>query len=228
MVLPRDRPARGSFTAAPREIAFDSGIGSGGFDVQSSARMRNLLPLIILLGSLAPPALLATTPDNGVPFDLQGFIDQQVVAGQKKITIPPGRYRVTPRDRQHLSLRELRDVQIIADGVEMICTETTRALTITRCTNVTMRGLVIDYDPLPFTQGRITAFSTDKKIHDSELFDGDPAAASALNFKCEIFRPDSRTLRCEDRYPSRVEATGPRSLRVHLAGGRESDREQVD
>jgi hypothetical protein len=32
---------------------------------------------------------------------------------------------------------------------------------ITRCTNVTVRGLTIDYDPLPYTQGRISAISAD-------------------------------------------------------------------
>ena len=54
----------------------------------------------------------------------------QLDAGQHRIVIPPGRYRVMPHDRQHLVLQDLTDVQIVADGVEMICTETTRALTV--------------------------------------------------------------------------------------------------
>jgi parallel beta-helix repeat protein len=162
-----------------------------------------------------------------VPFDLQGFIDGRLQAGEKRIVIPPGRYRVTPRDRQHLVLRELKDVQIIAEGVEMICTETTRAVTITRCENLTLRGLVIDYDPLPFTQGRIVGFSPDRKVHEIELFDGYSRAESVRNFKYEIFRPDTRTLRCDDRYASQVEAAGPNRLRIHIPGGRAGDPEQV-
>ena len=62
-----------------------------------------------------------------VDFDLQRFIDTELQAGKKRIIVPPGHYRVMPHDRQHLVLRNLKDITIVADGVEMICTETTRA-----------------------------------------------------------------------------------------------------
>jgi hypothetical protein len=169
----------------------------------------------------------ATASANGVPFDLQGFIDKEIAPGNKRVVVPPGRYRVTPQRQQHLALRGLKDIEIIADGVEMICTETTRALTISRCTNVTVRGLMIDYDPLPFTQGRITGFSADKTVYEIELFDGYPPAESARNFKYEIFRPDTRTLRCEDRSLQKVEAIDSRHLRLTRPGGRAGDAEQV-
>ena len=83
--------------------------------------------------------------------------------------MPPGRYRVTPRNRQHLVLDGLHDMMISAEGVEIICTETTRAVTVKHCSGMVLRGLTIDYDPLPFTQGRITGLSADKKIHDVTL-----------------------------------------------------------
>jgi hypothetical protein len=180
---------------------------------------------LLLLAVLCPAALAAQT--NGTPFDLQGFLDREIAAGRQRIVVPPGRYRVTPRHQQHLVLRGLKDLQVIADGVEMICTETTRALTVSHCTNVTVRGLAIDYDPLPFTQGRITGLSADKKGHEIELFAGYPPAGAARNFKYEIFRPDTRTLRCDDRYPSQVEAAGPRQLRVRVPNGRPDAPEQV-
>jgi parallel beta-helix repeat protein len=161
------------------------------------------------------------------PFDIQGFVDTELQAGQKRIVIPPGRYRVTPHNRQHLLLQNLRDVQIIADGVEMICTETTRAITISRCSDVSIRGLTIDYDPLPFTQGRITAFTGDKKSCEIELFEGYPPAEMARNFKYEIFRPDTRTLRCEDRFVEKIEVVDSRHLRLRTPRGRASDVEQV-
>jgi hypothetical protein len=118
-------------------------------------------------------------------------------------------------------------VDITANGVEMICTETTLAVSIANCRNVTLGGLVIDYDPLPFTQGRITGFSTDKGVHEIELFEGYPPAESARTFKYEIFRPDTRALRGDDRYPSRIEVIDPRHLRVICPGRRSSDLEQV-
>jgi hypothetical protein len=173
------------------------------------------------------PSNAPATTGFGTPFDLQGFVDKEIKAGSKRIVVPPGRYRVTPQDRQHLLLRGLNDIQIVAEGVEMICTETTRALTVTHCTNVTVRGLVIDYDPLPFTQGRITGFAADKKVHEVELFEGYPPAAAARNFKYEIFRGDTRTLRCEDRNVQKIEVVDSRHLRIITPGGRAGDPEQV-
>ena len=190
--------------------------------------MRSLsLGAVLFCPMLYPASGQANRPVVGVPFDLQSFIDSAIKTGTTRIVVPPGRYRVTPKNQQHLVLRGLTDIQIIADGVEMICTETTRALTITRCTNVTVRGLVIDYDPLPFTQGRITGFSADKKVHEIELFAGYPPAEAARNFKYEIFRPDTGTLRCEDRYLQKVEAIDSRHLRLTHPGGRASDPEQI-
>ena len=86
---------------------------------------------------------------------------------------------MTPRNRACLALTDIRDVSIICDGVEMICTETTRALSISNCEDLTVRGLSIDYDPLPFTQGRIVALSADKSVHDIELTDGYPTSDTA-------------------------------------------------
>ena len=140
--------------------------------------------------------------------------------------MPPGRYRVKPQRAQHLALKGLRDVTIVADRVEMICTETSRALTLSGCTNVTVRGLTIDYDPLPFTQGRIVRLSEDKKVHEIELFDGYPAADKVDGSKYEIFRPDTRTLRCPD-YSYTVEKVGAKRLRVVKGRSSAQDLEQV-
>ena len=70
---------------------------------------------------------------RGTEFDLQGFIDKELAAGKKEIVVPPGRYRVKPKHAEHLVFKKLNDVTIVADGVEMICTETTRALLIADC-----------------------------------------------------------------------------------------------
>lgn len=175
----------------------------------------------------AEPSKQAPQASASQPLDLQRFIASQIQMNQKRILVPPGRYRVTPQDRQHLVLRGLKDVELIADGVEMVCTETTRALTIAHCTNVIVRGLIIDYDPLPFTQGRITAISADKQIYDIELFAGYPAADTARNFKYEVFGPDTRTLRCEDRYILKIETVDARHLRLTCPGKHDRDPEQV-
>ena len=162
----------------------------------------------------------------GTPFDLQGYVDQRTQAGEKRIVVPPGRYRVKPQHARHLTLKGLTDVTLVADGVEMICTETSQALNISGCTNLTVRGLAIDYDPLPFTQGRIVRLSADKKVHEIELFDGYPSADKVDGSKYEIFRPDTRTLRCPD-YSYTVEKIDARHLRVLKNRGSAKDLEQV-
>lgn len=154
-------------------------------------------------------------------FDLQGFIEKQLAAGNKHIVIPPGRYRVAPvepsprvENQTHLYLRDLSDVTIEAENVEMVCTETTRAVWIKYCTNVTIRGLTIDYDPLPYTQGRITAVCEDEYANEVELFEGYPPADQAIGFKYEIYEPDGKTLRFGEYESVSVEALSPRKLRV--------------
>jgi len=185
-------------------------------------RLALTLPCLLCFVA-ARPSIAA----SGTPFDLQGFLDRQIQSGARHITVPPGRYRVTPRDRQHLRLGHLANLEITADGVEMVCTETTRALTISRCTNVTVRGLTIDYDPLPFTEGVIKAVSADHQLYDVELFGGYPTASHARNFKYEVFQPGDRTLRCEDRYLSSVEVVDDRHLKLTSPGSHDTNPEQV-
>ena len=162
----------------------------------------------------------------GVAFDMQGYVDGRIQAGERRIVVPPGRYRVKPQRARHLALKGLADVTLVADGVELICTETSQALNISGCTNLTVRGLTIDYDPLPFTQGRIVRLSEDKRVHEIELFDGYLSADKVDGSKYEIFRPDTRTLRCPDTSYT-VETVDARHLRVTKDRGSAKDLEQV-
>ena len=157
----------------------------------------------------------------GVPFDLQGFIDQAIAAGQKRIVVAPGRYRVKPQRQCHLRLRDLQDVEIIAMDVEMVCTETTLALTIDNCRNLSLRGLTIDYDPLPFTQGRIVAMAPDKTWIEFEIIEGYP---ENLEMRIEIFDQRTELLKVETRYDwGKFESLGNRRYRVSRGAGHRFD-----
>jgi hypothetical protein len=124
------------------------------------------------------------------PYDLQEYIDGQLAAGVLDITIPTGRYEVTPKDGFHLLFKNLKNVTINASGVEMVCTETTQAIGIQNCKNLTIRGLTVDYDPLPFTQGVIESISEDRKSHTIRIVEGFPRADQAAANKHGVYRSD--------------------------------------
>lgn len=50
--------------------------------------------------------------------DLPGFIDGKLAAGEKVIVVRPGNCRVTPKNREHLLLKELTGVNILARDVD--------------------------------------------------------------------------------------------------------------
>jgi hypothetical protein len=171
------------------------------------------------LGTKEPARIVHSGP--GVPFDLQGFIDTALASGQKRIVVPPGRYRVKPQRHCHLRLRDLQDVEIIAKDVEMVCTETTLALAINNCRNVTLRGMTIDYDPLPFTQGRIVAMAPDKTWIEFEIIDGYP---ENLEMRIEIFDQRTELLKVETRYDwGPFQSLGNRRYRVSRGAGHRFD-----
>ncbi len=95
-------------------------------------------------------------------FDPIAYVEKELKAGQTKIVVPPGTYRVTPKDDVYLSLKDLKGAIIDFTGVEFIGTVNTRMLQIENCVDVTLKGLTIDYDTLPFTQARIIAVDGDK------------------------------------------------------------------
>jgi hypothetical protein len=148
------------------------------------------------------------------PPSLPDFIAAELAAGKKKIVVPAGRYHVVPHNKEHLVFSGLRDVTIEARGVEMVCTETTRAITIRNCKNLTLRGLKIDYEPLPFTQGRIISISADELVYEIELFSGYPTTDEIKTAKYEVFEADGVTFRYDEFAPFRVEPTDGRHLRV--------------
>ncbi len=139
--------------------------------------------------------------------DIQQLINAQVQAGAKRVVVPPGRYRAGPINGSHLTFRGLNGVTVVADGVELVCTQTVRAVHIEGCTDFTITGLAIDYDPLPFTQGRIVAVAPDRSWADFEVFDGYPARAPAG--RIEIYDPATGELRRGDGAGGWADATQP-------------------
>lgn len=166
----------------------------------------------------------------GKELDLQGLIDARVRAGERRVILPPGRWRVAPRHGRHLSMKDLADLEIVANGVEMRCTQTMPALVFENCRNVRFSGMTIDYDPLPFTEARITALGADKRWIDFKLLEGYPE--NELEQRVEIYDPATGELRRTDGpWEKQFTQLGPRQYRIAKRAGyrynEEVDAEQV-
>eukprot|EP00977_Amphora_coffeiformis_P002228 scaffold425_cov175-Amphora_coffeaeformis.AAC.87 len=161
-----------------------------------------------------PPPVVTDPPVS----DLRQFIYGKIDSGEKYIIVPPGTYRVTPENQSHLTFVGVHDVTIVAYGVEMICTETTRAITIYQCNNFKILGLTVDFDPLPYTQGRITRLSASNTVHDIELFDGYPTADQITGDKYEIFNSQTRQLRYGSYYEYSYTVQDSKHIQLTRAG----------
>ncbi len=98
--------------------------------------------------------------------DLQAYISQKISSGEKHIVIPEGVYKVKTTQSAYLTFKDIKDVYISAKNVELraICGRdipSARLMDLKNCENLTIDGLILDSDPIPFTQGKITKLAKD-------------------------------------------------------------------
>jgi len=110
------------------------------------------------------------------PEDFREAFAAAIRRGDAKIIVPPGTYRLAPKGDGKVvwTLQGLHDTEIIADGVTLISTKLTRAVALENCRGVTLRGLTVDYEPLPFTQGTVAGVAPDQSWIDVKLHAGYP------------------------------------------------------
>ena len=194
------------------QLPFRAGLFAGVLLLASHAGSIAGNPAISVQDGAGLP-LAASRTDRDQEFDLQGFIEKAIKAGKTQITVPPGRYRVTPAEGTHLRFIDLADLTIIADGVEMICTQTKPALLFRNCRNLRLKGMTIDYDPLPFTEARIVALPPDKSWVEFEISNGYPE--NQLEERVEIFDPGTNQLRRETGgWAKEVQSLGNHRYRI--------------
>lgn len=123
--------------------------------------------------------------------DFRPMVAEAIKRGDEKIVIPPGTYRLAPigGDKVVWTLHGAKDVEIIAEGVILVSTKLTRALALDACCGLTLRGLTVDYDPLPFTQGVVTEVAEDKSWIDVKIHAGYPLKPYA---RIDVIDPATR------------------------------------
>ncbi len=115
---------------------------------------------------VAAATLLAGAPAGALGADLQGIVNRAVRSGEAQVRLPPGR---------HVSNRALRiagatDLTIHANGTRLVLSNPVAGAVVVRhSTRVRIIGLAIDYEPLPFTQGRVVRADPGSGTYDIRL-----------------------------------------------------------
>jgi hypothetical protein len=180
-------------------------------NLSSSLARATFFRLVSLLFVLLACSLFA--PGRAAPADFRPLLDRAVRNGWHKVVIPPGTYRLAPS----VEIDDAKNLKIIADGVTLVCTKLSRAVNFSHCTNVTLRGLTVDYDPLPFTQGKVTAIAPDFASIDLTLDAGYPRQPYS---RIDICDPATRFRKrgMPFLWGTSAEMVGDNVVRVHLAG----------
>ena len=132
----------------------------------------------------APPAI---SPDD--PASLQRGIDAAYKAGEKKLVVPPGVYRFDGT----IELKEFKSFEIDATGVTLLRVDNgKRGVVFDRCENVTLRGLTMRCETVPFVQGRIEQIDPEKRWIDLRVDAGYPAEYLKRRTTGYVFDPRTR------------------------------------
>jgi len=178
-----------------------------------------------------PPEIAAWTDKDIAGFmqagaSLKQRLDEAIREGKKEFTIPPGNYffeSKTPVFR----LQRVEGLTINGAGATLWFDPAQQAIVLEKCRNVVLRGLTIDYYPLPFSQGRIMAVNEADKSLDIEIEEGFPVPDNAKwvkrvgAIKAIFFDPEGEHMR-EARmdYVSAFQPLEGRRLRVRFKESR--------
>ncbi|GHC09929.1 right-handed parallel beta-helix repeat-containing protein [Cerasicoccus arenae] len=146
---------------------------------------------------------------------------QMLQPGQPaEVNLAAGDY-VLPKEG--LLLKNLEGVTINAEGVRLLASNPVgSALIIRNCKNLTIRGLTVDYNPLPFTQGTITAVDREALTADIAIHDGYPdLTEDYLVRRAHLFEKDRHLWKAgaPDYYLSKNERLDARHCRLHFQKG---------
>lgn len=119
-----------------------------------------------------------------VRYEKLSFRDQflnGLASGEDVITILPGRYyaNVSGRYIDIDNFNPATRTTIIADGVELISQTNNRAIDFNNCSNLTLRGLSIDFDPQLYRQGTVESRNYSTNTFEIRLHEGYPQTLSA-------------------------------------------------
>ena len=154
--------------------------------------IRTLSLMAAILGAGAFPGTASELSS------LQQEINTACRAGKNFVTLARKEYRIPAG----VKLTQVNNFTIDGNGARIVITDPrSQAFVLWRSGDITMKNLTIDYDPLPYTQGVITA--VDGRELKFTVDTGYPPLTSALQLSyLHIFTPDGRHWKenCPDVY----------------------------
>jgi hypothetical protein len=129
-------------------------------DFTSRSVKKTSTTLAFLLSSALAAGATRITPLH--PETVEQAIVEAHRAGEHRVVIPPGTYRLSPHGRPvHLEFQDISDLTIDAVGVQFLFTDqTSGGIAFRDCRNVRFSGATIRYQTPPFTQAVVE--STDR------------------------------------------------------------------
>ncbi|MFR6032664.1 MAG: hypothetical protein ACLUKN_05495 [Bacilli bacterium] len=103
--------------------------------------------------------------------DMRTFIDGETCRWQKKLSFPRGGIIRHPKTELICSLKILKTSLSRRTELNLYARRQLQQSAL-KTANLKIEGLVIDYDPLPYTQGKIVSMSDDKMSFEVEIFEG--------------------------------------------------------
>ena len=179
--------------------------------------------------SVESQSLTVEVDDDETLATLQSQIDQGLKAGLDRIVLTPGVYTTTPLTptSPHLWIADAQDVSIVAEGVTLVATSLSSGVRIQNAQNVTLSGLTVDYDPLPFSQGTVVGVAKDNSYFDVKIHEGYSQPTDGSSTRAIIYNADNRRVKANTftRFGSSVTALDNRIVRISDQGRRDALRE---
>ena len=151
---------------------------------------------------------------------LLGELKRAIARKDARFVVPPGHYRFDVAARPDLTVTDASNLEIAASGATFWF-ESPEGLKFKNCRNVTVRGLTLDYDPVPFSQGVIVAMNAPQSYVVLRIIDGFPLPERKPSDGTLVlpFHADGTMIPHRMDTASSVEDLGERFVRAYLTQG---------